>query len=106
MNWLNIRWRKQVTENQKKLVNLEKQKEAIKKFYESLAEATEAVKAEVGLNGYFQDEEGTVYKIIVPDGKYVTFDKISVARTRRLDEKQGSLSIKEATEAGFNVPTK
>lgn len=95
-----------MTEAQKKLVNLEKQKDQVKKFYESLAEATEAVKNEIGLNGYFQDEEGTVYKIVEPDGKYVTFDKLGVNRTRRLDEKQGSLSIKEATEAGFNVPTK
>lgn len=68
--------------------------------------AIEAVKAEVGLNGYFQDEEGTVYKIVEPEGKFVTYDKISYVRTRRLTEKRGDLSLKEAEEAGYNVPTK
>lgn len=95
-----------MTEAQKKLVSLEKQKDQIKKYYEELAEATEAVKNEIGLNSYFQDEEGTVYKIVEAEGKYVTFDKLAINRTRRLNEKQGTLSIKEATEAGFNVPTK
>jgi hypothetical protein len=95
-----------MTEAQKKFVELEKRKEEIKKFYEDLKLAIEAVKAEVGLNGYFQDEEGTVYKIVEPEGKFVTYDKISYVRTRRLTEKRGDLSIKEAEEAGFNVPTK
>lgn len=60
----------------------------------------------MGLDGYFQDEEGTVYKIVEPAGKFVTFDKVSYVRTRRTTEKRGDLSIKEAEEAGFNVPTK
>lgn len=58
------------------------------------------------MNGYFQDEEGTVYKVVIPEGKWVTYDKISYVRTRRLDEKRGDLSLKEAEAAGFNVPTK
>lgn len=95
-----------MTEAQKAFVNLEKQKEQVKKFYEDLKVAIEAVKAEVGLNGYFQDEEGTVYKIVEPEGKFVTYDKISYVRTRRLTEKRGDLSLKEAEEAGYNVPTK
>jgi hypothetical protein len=54
----------------------------------------------------FQDEEGTVYKIVVPDGKFVHFDHVSYVRTRRVDEKRGDLSIKDAEAAGYNVPTK
>ena len=95
-----------MTENQKRFVELEKRKEEIKQYYEDLKVAIEAVKNEVGLNGYFQDEEGTVYKIVEPDGKFVTYDKISYVRTRRLHEKRGDLSLKEATEAGFSVPEK
>ena len=95
-----------MTEAQKRFVALEKQKEEVKKFFENLKEATEAVKAEIGLNGYFQDGEGTVYKIVEPEGKFVTFDKISYVRTRRPHEQRGDLSIKEATAAGYNVPEK
>lgn len=95
-----------MTEAQKRFVALEKQKEEIKKYFEQLKEATEAVAKEVGINGYFQDLEGTVYKIVEPEGKFVTFERTSYVRTRRPHEKRGDLSIKEATEAGFNVPDK
>lgn len=95
-----------MTESQKRFVELEKKKNEVKKFFEDLNEAVAAVSKEVGINGMFQDEEGTVYKIVVPDGKFVHFEHISYVRTRRIDEKRGDLSIKEAEAAGFNVPTK
>lgn len=97
-----------MTENQKKLVSLEKRKEEFKLFQEEFAQTLEAVKAEVGLNGMFQDEEGTVYKIVEPDGKYIYFDKLSYLRTRRLTEDRSPLplAIKEAEAAGYNVPKK
>ncbi len=95
-----------MTEAQKRFVALEKQKEAVKKYFEDLANAVSEVQKEVGTNGYFQDEEGTVYKIVVPEGKFVHFEQLSYVRTRRIDEKRGDLSIKEAEAAGFNVPTK
>jgi hypothetical protein len=91
---------------QKRFVELENQKEQVRKFFDVLKEATEAVAAEIGINGYFQDSEGTVYKVVIPEGKFVTFDKISYVRTRRLDEKRGDLSLKEAEEAGFSVERK
>ena len=97
-----------MTESQKKFVSLEKQKESIKKFFEELNEAVAAVQQEVGTNGYFQDEEGTVYKIVEPDGKYVPFEKLSYLRTRRLSEERSPLplALKEAEAAGYNVPKK
>jgi len=77
-------------------------------FFEDLSEAVSEVQKEVGLNGMFQDEEGTVYKIVEPDGKYVAFDKISYLRTRRLSEDRSPLplALKEAEAAGYNVPKK
>lgn len=96
-----------MTEAQKKFVTLEKQKEQVKKFFEDLKLATEEVAKEVGINGYFQDPaDGTVFKVVIPDGKFITYEKISYLRTRRLDEKRGDLSLKEAQEAGFNVQSK
>jgi hypothetical protein len=96
-----------MTPVQKRFVELEKQKETVKRYFDDLKEATEAVAAEIGINGYFQDpSDGTVFKITIPEGKFVTFDKISYVRTRRLDEKRGDLSLKEAEEAGFSVERK
>lgn len=95
-----------MTEAQQRFVALERKKEEIKKFYEELKVATEEVLKEVGLNGYFQDEEGIVYKIIEPEGKFVLFDRLSYIRTRRQHEKRGELSMKEAEGAGFSLPSR
>jgi hypothetical protein len=89
-----------------KFVALEKKKSEVKKFFDELKEAVNEVAKEVGVNGFFQDSEGTVYKVVEPEGKFVTFERISYVRTRRIDEKRGDLSIKDAEAAGFNVPTK
>jgi hypothetical protein len=47
-----------------------------------------------------------VYKIVEPEGKFVTFEKISYIRTRRSDEARGDLSLKEAEAAGFTISKK
>lgn len=93
-----------MTPTQKKFVDLEKQKEQVKLYFENLRNAVEELEKEIGVNGYFQDDEGTVYKVVVPDGKFVTFEHISYVRTRRPHEKRGDLSLKEAKDAGFEVP--
>lgn len=92
-----------MTEAQIRFVELEKRKEAIKKYFEELQAATEAVAKECGIGSYFQDNEGTVYKIVVPEGRFVKYEQIGYQRTRRADEKRGDLSLTEAREAGFDV---
>lgn len=93
-----------MTEAQTRFVALERKKEEIKKFFDELNTACEAVVKEVGVNGYFQDEQGIVYKVIVPEGKFVHFEKFGYVRTRRTHEKRGDLSMKEAEGAGFTLP--
>lgn len=92
-----------LSDNMKIFVALEKKKEEIKKYFDDLATAISAVEAEVGVGGMFQDEQGTVYKIVVPEGKFVHFEKLSYERTRRTGERAGSLSLKEAQSRGFVV---
>ena len=89
-----------LTAAQKRFIELEKQR---KQFLDGFDAALQAVKKEVGIDGYFQDEDGTVYKVVAPAGRWVKFDAVSYLRTRRGDEKQGTLSQKEATEHGFDV---
>jgi hypothetical protein len=96
-----------MTEVQKRFVELERQKDMVKKYFLDLKEATEAVVKEVGINGMFQDpSDGTVFKLVIPDGKFVTFDHVSYVRTRRAHEKRGDLSLKEAESAGFTLPNR
>jgi hypothetical protein len=82
---------------------LEKQKQAYKNYIKELEEATEALVKHLGVNAYFQDAEGTVYKTEECTGRYVHFSKYTYSRTKRGDEKRGELSVKEAQEAGFKV---
>ena len=95
-----------MTDVQKRFVELEKKKVEIKKYFDNLIEATEAVAQEIGIEGSFQDEEGTVYQIVIPEGRFVKFEKIGYVRTRRIDEKKGDLSLTKARELGYVVEGK
>lgn len=88
---------------QKKLVELSYAKDELKKKYEEANKLEEELCTKLGVGTSFQDEKGTVYQINVPDGTFVSFKKISFVRTRRGDEKSGSLSLKAAKELGFTV---
>ncbi len=93
-----------MTDAQRRFVELERKKEEVKKFFDELNAACVEVSKEVGINGYFQDDAGIVYKVVIPDGKFVYFEHISYVRTRRPHETRGDLSMKEAANAGFKVP--
>jgi len=90
-----------------RFLELERQKASVKKYFDQLSEATEALAKEVGIGGYFQDpSDGTVFKVVKPEGRFVHYEDVSYVRTRRIDEKRGDLSLKEAEAAGFKVPGK
>lgn len=87
-----------------RLIELDSRKEEIKQWHEDLQEALAAVAEEVGVGGMFQDPaSGRVYEIVEPNGKFVYFDKLTYNRTKLNDEPKGTLSIKKAREAGFDV---
>ena len=87
-----------------RFIELERKKTDVKKYFDELSEALEAVVAEIGVNSYFQDpSDGTVYKLLIPEGKFVHFERFGYHRTKRGEEKRGDLSMKEAQEAGFKV---
>lgn len=88
----------------KRFIELEKKKAEYKKYIEELKLATEELVKEIGVGTYFQDpSDGTVFKLTIPEGKFVYFDKYSFVRTKRTGEKRGDLSMKEAKEQGFSV---
>lgn len=79
-----------------KLVELSFKRDELKKQYEELNTQLEEVLNYLGVGSFFQDKDGTVYKIVVPKGSFVSFKHIDYVRTRRGDEKLGTLSMKEA----------
>jgi len=93
-----------LTEAQQLFIELDKQKAEHKNFFELYNAAAKMVVNELGIGAYFQDEEGIVYKTVKPSGTFVHFIDYAVDRTRRMGEAKGSLSMKEAKEAGFEVP--
>ena len=82
--------------NKKKLVELSFKRDELKKQYEELNTELEEVLTFLGVDTFFQDKDGTVYKVVVPKGSFVSFKHIDYVRTRRGDEKLGTLSLKEA----------
>ncbi len=93
----------EMTETQKKFVELDHRKAEYKQFLEEYKTATEALISEMGVGKFFQDETGIVYQTAECDGRFVYFDRFTVHRTRREGEAKGSLSMKAAAEAGFQV---
>ena len=95
-----------MTDAQKKFVEVEKRKAEVKKYFEELEQVTAELAKEIGVCGMFQNPEGTVYKVVIPEGTFVRFAKIGYQRTRRAGEAKGDLSLTEARERGFVVEGK
>ena len=95
-----------MTELQKKFIALDKKKDEYKEFFEEYQETLGALASELGVGSFFQDDQGTVYEITVPKGRFVYYENFAVDRTRRPGEKRGSLSMTRAREAGFIVEGK
>ena len=93
-----------LTDQQKKFIELTKQLESIKEKRKEISSELESLANEIGVGSSFQDpSDNTVFEIVIPDGKYMYFDKIDYARTRRDGERSGSLSLKRAKELGYNL---
>lgn len=88
---------------QQKFVNLANQYENLIEQLKTVKEEMNAVMADIGVNSFVQGQDGTVYQVVIPQGRFVHFDTISYIRTRKEGEDRGDLSLKKAEEAGFNV---
>jgi len=81
------------------------------KKYEQLSDELSLVREElnkemlaVGLNEFAQDPEtGIVYQVVKPTGTYISFREIDYIRTKKSDERAGSLSAVKAQAAGFTL---
>ena len=93
-----------MTENQTKVVELSKKFEQLKKELETARMELDTVLGQMEYNSYFQDEATMiVYKIVRPKGTFVSFREVDYHRTAQEGERQGSLSKKEAEQAGYSA---
>jgi hypothetical protein len=86
-----------------KLINLDRKKEEVKKFFEEYQSTIKDLVQICGISHHFQDECGIVYQLVELEGRYVNFDRYGLERTKRPGEDRGSLSIKKAKELGYDV---
>lgn len=86
------------TDPRETLAMLDAGKEDVEQYYAKLDETLAALKEAVGVGGYFQAEDGIVYKLVEPEGHFVKYRKLSYVRTKREGERAGTLSKKEADE--------
>jgi hypothetical protein len=86
---------------QAKTYELILKKEELKSQMKEVNAALESLLLELGEGNAFQAYDGTVVKVVSPNGKFISFDRIDFVRTKREGEVKGSLSKKEAEEMGF-----
>jgi hypothetical protein len=86
-----------------KLVELDRKKTEVKRFFEEYKETVEALVKEYGAGHHFIDDQQIVYQLNELDGKWVTFERYGVDRTKRPGEERGTLSVKKAKELGYNI---
>jgi hypothetical protein len=89
-----------------KFILLDRERQVHKEFFEAYRLAVEELVKEQGEKFHFQDEQGVVYRVTVPSGTFVTFDRYKVERTRRKDEKKGSMSMEDGRRLGYVVEGK
>lgn len=92
-----------LTATQERFIAAAKEVESLKEQLKEKCAEMEKYATEIGAGCYFQDKDLVVYKIDVPKGTFVEYKAIGFVRTKRANEDRGSLSMKEAKDAGFNV---
>lgn len=96
-----------MTDNQLKLIELSKKyetlRDAMKDISSALHDATTAVAHESGLGTFFQDNDGTVFRVAKATGTYVAYKELVYERTRRNPKEKPGISLKDAREAGYDV---
>lgn len=96
---------KMPTDAQNRFLELSKKYEKLKEEFKAIKTEMHEVLEEIGVGEYFQDPSTKlVYKVEVPQGTFISFDKIGYKRTKTAEEHgSGKLAKKEAQEAGFEL---
>lgn len=91
-------------EREMKFIEIAKKYEELQEQMKAVREELEATMNTLGTGTYAQDPDtGLVYKITKPTGTFMFYRDIDYVRTAKATERAGTLSKKEAEEAGFVV---
>jgi hypothetical protein len=91
-------------DKQAKFFELAKYAEQLQEKASEVREEMNQLMTELGVGTYVQDPEtSTVYKIVKPKGTFTYYRDIEYNRTALEGERAGTLSKKEAEEAGFKL---
>lgn len=96
-----------MTDNQNRLIQISKKYEALrdamKEVSAELTEVTALVAQETGLGTFFQDVDGTVFRVAKATGTYIAYKELTYERTRRHPKEKPGISLKDARDAGYDV---
>ena len=85
-------------------LTLVKEQERLKDLLSTNNEELQNFLKDLTLGEYVQDPETClVYKIVKPTGRFVYYNDRDYVRTAKATERAGTLSKKEAEEAGFTL---
>ena len=91
-----------MTDQEKRFLELVKQKEELKDKLTEVSEALDAVMTELKVGSMLQDPETLlVFKVVKPTGKFTYYSDIDYVRTAKEGERAGTLSKKEAESMGY-----
>lgn len=92
-----------MTETERRYVELDRRYPEIQQYFQEKKAALEAIQTESGIGHHFQDDQGIVYEVVIPEWKQVPMEHIGINRTKRVGEDRGTLSVKRANELGYTV---
>ena len=91
--------------NQSRFIELVERLEQLNDEYKQVTQELEIVSENLGEGAMFQDpKDMTVFEVVLAKGRFITYNKWTYNRTRKIGEKSGSLSLKKAHEKNFIVP--
>ncbi len=99
--------REEMSDAMRKFVELVEQAKEAKQVFIDLAEVSEQLEQEIGIDGHFQDEEtGQVFQLEKPKGRFVEYVDVGYKRSRGIDDpKVGGnfLAKKTIKELGYDA---
>lgn len=78
--------------------------EEVKPLFDLQKRIRDIIISRTHMGSYWQDQDGIVFRTADKKGQWVDFTPHEIQRTRRPGEAKGTISIKDAEEAGFVVP--
>ena len=89
---------------QKQIIEVSKMIESLKEKLKENSEALEHLLNEEGIGSSFQDPtDNVVFEVVIPKGAFTYYSHIGFDRTKRENERSGTLSIKRAKDLGFTL---